>query len=334
PPTTPVGPSQPPPSRVATGVRIEGPSSIAPGASVQYRLVASFDDGTTSDVAAQATWTTGNASVLTASPGGIVRGASRGESALSARYLTQTTHIYVLVLEDGTYRLSGRVTESGGGLPGARIDVVAGRGAGLSATTEFSGSYALYGVAGEVRIEATLDGFEKARRTIVVSEHSTADLVLRPAVAPANLNGDWRLTLSASSACTPPVPEDAATRSYAATVSQIGTFVRVELRSPELTTPEARVEGIVIDRRLTFRLPLDDFYYAAYGLRYYTLIEALGPTRFLAIAGTAHGERLGSAVTGTLDGEFALYLGGGGSGVRNRQFSCWRSDHAFRLDRN
>jgi hypothetical protein len=168
PPTPPVGPS--PPSRAATGVRIEGPASIAPGASAQYRLIASFDDGSTGDVTSQATWTTSNASVLTVSPGGMVRGTSRGESALSARYSNRTTHVYVLVLEDGTYRVTGRVTESGGGLSGARVEVVAGTGAGLTATTGSGGSYALYGLAGTVQIEVVLDGFEKETRTIVVAD--------------------------------------------------------------------------------------------------------------------------------------------------------------------
>jgi hypothetical protein len=326
-------PPQPPP-RAVTSVRIEGPASVAPGASAQFRLVASFPDGTTGDVTSQATWTSGNTSVLRASPGGIVQGTSRGEAALSGSYSSRSTHVYVLVLEDGTYRVTGRVTESGGGLPDVRVEVVAGTGVGLSATTGSNGSYALYGLAGEVQIEANLDGFERERRTFVVGGHTTADLALRPTVTPTDLNGNWRLTLRASTGCVPAVPEDASTRSYDAAVVQAGTFVRIELKSASLSSTDVRLEGVVIDRRLTVFLPFDDFYYAAYGLRYYSLVDTLGPSRVLAIAGTARGERAGAAVTGTLDGEFALYLSGSGSSVRSRQFSCWRNDHGFRLDRN
>ena len=94
-----------------------------------------------------------------------------------------------------------------------------------------------------------------------------------------------------------------------------------------------RLEGTVIDRRLTVLLPFDDFYYAVYGLRYYSLVETLGPTGILGIAGTARGERVGAAVSGMLDGEFSLYGAGDASGVRNRLLSCRRIDHAFRLDR-
>lgn len=332
-PTPPLTPS--PPARVTTGVRIEGPASIAPGTSVQYRLIASFDDGTTGDVASEATWTTTNASVLTASPGGIVKGTSRGESALVARHSNQTAHVYVFVLEDGTYRVTGRVTESGAGLPAARVEVVAGTGAGLTATTGPGGSYALYGLAGEVQIEVVLDGFEKERRTIIVGGHTTADLVLRPTIAPTDLSGDWRLTLSASSGCVPAVPEDAATRSYSATVTQTVTRLKLELKAPTLATTSVGLDGVVIDRSVTIFLPVDDFYYATYGLRYYSLVEMLRPERFLALGGTARGGRAGAAVTGTLDGEFALYhRSSGGLGVSNRQFSCRRNDHGFRLDRN
>jgi hypothetical protein len=263
-----------------------------------------------------------------------VQAKSRGESALDARYFNRAGHVYVLVLEDGTYRLTGRVTESTGGLEGAQVAVVTGTGAGLSAMTASNGSYALYGVAGEVLVEVGLDGFDKTRQTIVVSGNTTADIALRPTVAPTDLNGSWRMTLSASSGCAPPLPEDAATRSYDATIEQTGTFLRIRLKSPSLQTAEARLEGRVVERRLTVLLPSDDFYYAVYGLRYYSLVEALGLTGVLGIAGTARGERVGAAVSGTLEGDFSLYAAGTGSGVRNRLLSCKRIDHSFRLDRN
>jgi hypothetical protein len=334
-PSAPSGPPPPAPPRPTTSVRIEGPASIAPGASAQYRLIATFDDGTTGDVTSQAAWTSTNVSVLTASAGGSVRGTSRGEATLSGTYANRSTHVYVFVLEDGTYRVTGRVTESGGGLPDARVEVVAGTGAGLSTTTTSNGSYALYGLAGQVQIQANLDGFDRERRTIVVDGHTTADLTLRPAVAPTDLNGSWRLTLTASSSCVPAVPEDAAVRTYRVTVAQTGTFLRIALASPTFpVADDLRLDGVVIDKRLTVFLPFDDFYYAVYGLRYYSLVETLGASRVLAIAGTARGERAGAAVTGTLDGEFALYSAGGGLGVRNRQFSCMRNDHGFRLDRS
>lgn len=333
-PPTAGGPSGSPPAQAPTAVRIEGPPSVAPGTSAQYRAIASFSDGTTNDVTSSATWTTANSSVLTVGPAGIVQAKSRGESALDARYFNRAGHTYVLVLEDGTYRLTGRVSESGGGLEGARVAVVTGTGAGLNAVTASNGSYALYGVAGEVVIEAGLEGFDKTRQTIVISGNATADLTLRPTVAPTDLSGSWRMTLKASSRCAPAVPEDAATRSYGATIEQTGTFLRIGLKSPSLPTGQVGLEGRVVERRLTVFLPRDDFYYATYGLRYYSLVETLAPTSILGIAGTARGDRVGAAVSGTLDGEFSLYGTAAGSGVRNRYLSCTRGDHSFRLDRN
>jgi hypothetical protein len=141
------------------------------------------------------------------------------------------------------------------------------------------------------------------------------------------------MTLTASGSCAPPLPEDAATRSYDATIQQTGTFLRIALKSPSLQTAEARLEGRIVDRRLTVLLPVDDFYYAVYGLRYYSLVDALGSTGLLGIAGAARGERVGAAMVGTLDGEFSLYAAGNASGVRNRLLSCKRIDHSFRLDR-
>ena len=331
PPTT-GGPSPSPSPQAPAAVRIEGPAAVAPGTSAQYRLIASFSDGTTNDVTSSATWTTANSSVLTVGTGGMVQAKSRGESALDARYFNRSAHVYVLVLEDGTYRLTGRVTESTGGLEGAQVAVVTGTGAGLSATTASNGSYALYGVAGEVLVEVGLDGFDKTRQTIVVSGNTTADIALRPTVAPTDVSGTWRMTLTASSSCAPPLPEDAATRSYDATIQQTGTFLRIGLKSPSIQTAEARLEGRIIDRRLTVLLPVDDFYYAVYGLRYYSLVEAVA-TGLLGIAGTARGERVGAAMLGTLDGDFSLYAAGNASGVRNRLLSCKRIDHSFRLDR-
>ena len=338
---TPTPASTPPPpsgpQRTATAVRIDGPASVAPGASASYRFIASYSDGTTADVTAEATWTTSNTSVLVVQSPGNVRGAGRGEAALFARNTSlgaqfQSWHVYVLVLEDGTFRVTGRVDESGTGLPGARVEVVSGTGTGLTAMTAAGGSYALYGLAGEVRIDATLEGFEKGSRTLSVTANTTADITMQPSTTPTDLNGTWSLTLTASAGCVPPLPDAARSRKYTALVSQTGTALKLDLMTPGVSN--GIMNGLVIDRSLTLFLPTDDFYYPFYGIRYYSLVESLGPTGFLAIAGTARGQRDGNSVTGNLSGEFALYASGNNTSVRSRLASCQRDDHGFRLDRN
>lgn len=335
-PPQPSPPSPPPPPRPAVnGLRIEGPASVAPGASASYRAVATFTDGTTGDVTSESIWTSTNSSVLAVQSPGNVRGASRGEAALQARVSlggqSRSWHVYVFVLEDGTFRLTGRVQESGAGLPGAQVEVVSGAGTGLRATTGASGSYALYGLAGEVRIEATLEGFDRASQTIRVTENTSADITMRPTIAPTDLNGTWTMSLTASAGCVPAFPEDARARNYTAMISQTGTALKLDIQSPAVSTNE--IDGVVIDRTLTLFLPTDDFYYPFYGIRYYSLVEELNPMRLLGIAGTARGRRDGDSVTGTLSGEFAIYGSGNNNSVRQRLVSCQRDDHGFRLTR-
>ena len=111
--------------------------------------------------------------------------------------------------------------------------------------------------------------------------------------------------------------------------------MQVEVDTPAVATSWLRLTGRVIDRSVTISLPTDDFYYPFYGVRYYALVETLTADRNLAFGGTMRGERAGSVVSGNFDGEFALYRRGDGQGgVWNRESSCPRSDHTFRLDRN
>lgn len=338
-PPQPSPPSPPPPlvppRPAVNGLRIEGPASVAPGATASYRSIATFIDGTTADVTSESTWTSTNVSVLTIQSPGNVRGANRGEAALQARFgeggQSRYWHVYVLVLEDGTFRLTGRVQESGTGLPGAQVEVVSGTGTGLRATTGASGSYALYGLAGEVRVDVTLEGFDRASQTIRVSENMSADITMRPTITPTDLNGAWTMSLTASAGCVPAFPEDVRARNYTAVISQTGTALKLDIQSAAVSNNQ--IDGIVVDRTLTLFLPTDDFYYPFYGIRYYSLVEELNFMRLLAIAGTARGRRDGDSVTGTLSGEFAIYGSGNNNSVRQRQVSCQRDDHAFRLTR-
>ena len=326
----PVSPSSP--GSVVTSIRIEGPASMPPGTSVQLRLIATFADGRTADIASEAAWFTSNASVVSFPSRGLAVAKDRGEAAIGAQYQRHVPQFRLFVLEDGTFRVSGRITESGAGLPGARVDVVAGTGAGQSAITGSSGTYALYGIAGDVQLDVMLDGFARERRTIAVNAHSTVDLELVPLVEPSDLRGDWHLTLSAAPDCPPSFPRDAATRSYLVTIEQSGTVLQVQVKSPPIIDSDMQVSGRVVNRTVTMALPMDDFYYPFYGIRFYALVESLG-NRFLAIAGTGRGDRVGNEVAGAFDGEFALYRNHDFGSVRNQDISCHSRAHSFRLER-
>jgi hypothetical protein len=326
------GPTQPSSPR-ATGILVNGPAAIAPGGSAQYRAIVTFSTGTTEDVTAQATWRSTNNSILSVGSGGLATGNSIGEARVSAQYHGASGQASVFVLEPGTFRVSGRVTEAGNiGLPGARIAVVAGNGIGLSATTDPAGAYALYGLSGTVELEVVLDGFEKARQAVVVNQHSTANVELHPLVDPTDLRGDWQLTLTAATPCESVLAPDVWTRSYRVTLTQSGTSVHVQIKSPPIANG---LSGRVLGSSVTITAPVDDSYYSYYGVRFYTFIETLSPGRFLGVGGTMRGERAGAAVTGTMDGDLSLYRNyDGRDGVWNRETICQRGDHAFRLDRN
>lgn len=335
----PTGPSRtpptppPPPPNAVTNLRIEGPATIPPESSAQFRLVATFSNGTTADVESQATWTSDNTSVLSFSPGGLAKTGTRGEVHISARFQTQSRQAHLFVLEDGTFRVGGNVRESGSGLPGARVEVISGTGTGQSTTTTSSGSYALYGLAGDVVLEASLNGFEKTRQTLVVTAHSNLFFELQPSGPPTDLRGDWRLTLSASPGCGVIVPPEAVTRSYMVTIAQAGTALQLQVNSPPTLTSFMTITGRAINQTVTISLPFDDFYYSFYGIKFYALVETLGPGRLLALAGTARGDRLRDEITGTFDGEFAQYRQESFGAVFNREFSCQRNDHSFLLQR-
>ena len=325
-------PTQPSTPR-ATAVRVEGPASVAPGATAQFRAIATFNNGNTEDVTAQAGWRSTNTSVLVVGAGGVATARALGEAQVSAQYQNPRGNVVVFVLEPGTFRVAGRVTDSNGiGLPGARVTVLAGNGTGLSATTDNAGSYALYGVSGSVQLEVTLNGFENVRQSIDINNHSTANIQLTPLIAPTNISGDWQLTISAAASCGSLLAPDVLTRSYRVTLTQTGTFVFVQIKSPPLVNG---LSGRVIGSSVTIAAPIDDSYYPYYGVRFYSLIETLGPGRFLALGGTMRGDRVDAVVSGTLDGEFALYRNYDGStAVWNRETACPRADHTFRLDRN
>src|ERR1700704_4641889 len=83
----------------------------------------------------------------------------------------------VLVLEPGTFRISGTVTETGGAVISAGIEIVSGTGTGLHTTTA-QGHYALYGAAGDVQLRASRDGFEEQVHRLVVTDNATDDFDL------------------------------------------------------------------------------------------------------------------------------------------------------------
>lgn len=365
-PRAPTGPSPPPASAgpaAPTGIRLDGPSSLALGTSAQYRVTVSFTDGTARDVTNQSTIVAespgASAQVFTVSDGGLVTGSAQGEGNLTARYpagirtddsitflpgTMTSSPLRVLVLEPGTFRVSGTVTESERPFPGVRVTVVAGRRAGLQVSTGTDGMYMLYGLAGPTELGVSEEGLQPQVRSIVVNDQQVVDFNLQPIPGYNSLTGDWRLTLNASPSCGSAVSSDAARRTFRARIVQRGPQLTLEVTSPQrviLDGYPSTASGGVSGNSVSFRFQTQNPEERNPPL--WTLLEMLEPGRFLGIGALGGGERSGNTITGTLSGTFAIYRNPNGiylSPGTVLESSCYRKIgehpelHSFRLKRN
>src|SRR5436190_7461124 len=142
---------------------IDGAPSVPPGSTAQFR--ATTTAGVVQDVSREATWTTTNPAVLQSLGAGLFAAVSRGEANLVAVYGLGSALFHVVVLESGTFVLRGTVSDSGVGLPGAIVQTIGGPGVDQSVTTDRSGRYALYGVAGAVSLNVTDTGYRPQAQT-------------------------------------------------------------------------------------------------------------------------------------------------------------------------
>ena len=71
-----------------------------PHADQQLSVIAHFSDGTTRDVTAIATYDTSHGDVVDVESDGLVRGAGRGQAAITVRYLEHLKSVYFTIVED------------------------------------------------------------------------------------------------------------------------------------------------------------------------------------------------------------------------------------------
>ena len=159
-------------------LRISGPASIAPrgrGVSVgQFNAIATWADGSIGDVTTNASWSTANFSVLhLATRPGEMQAEGRGETIVTATAGGISADFLVLVLEAGTFKISGIVTDiaTGQGLSGVSMKTTT-----ISALTDRSGHFALYGAVGAIELSASAFGFVVQVHSLVVTAAATDDL--------------------------------------------------------------------------------------------------------------------------------------------------------------
>jgi hypothetical protein len=319
------GPNEPSPQPLR-GLEITGPTQIVPGETGQFRAIATFGDGSTQDVTFRTLWRSSKSDVLRISDTGVAQGVSRGEVVVSAEMSRVRRQTTVLVLPQGTYKLSGRITEPGGPIAGAVAEVVSGTGLGLLAASDTNGFYALYGVAGSIRLRLSKTGFTDQMIEATVTEHTRQDFELKLRFDSLDISGSWRLTVSASPACNSTLPEALRQREFSVTIAQSGNRITLTPSSPTLVRKTA-IDGRIYSDFVTATLWFDD-YYLDYGL-----LDRVTPTDWVGIRGSLQGTVKNVAIDGLLDGAFDYYVTNPGALFPSRLTATCAADPNFVLRR-
>jgi hypothetical protein len=115
-------------------------------------------------------------------------------------------------------------------LAGVRVEVVDGPRAGTLATTDNSGRFSMPGPfsAGSITLAASKDGYVRSTQSLTLKEWPAGVTFWLELTTPSvNITGEYTLTLTADSTCTPPtwespgwgLPDVAQTRAYTATIA-------------------------------------------------------------------------------------------------------------------
>ena len=333
--STPNGPSTTTPPGVVS-VRLSVLATIAPGESVQLTANAQKSDGSLENVTANAQWSSTNSGVLEVSSAGVARGVANGEANITARYQTRGASVHTVVLPKGTYRLTGHVSESGFFLGNVTVTVISGVGEGLTAVTDSGGSYALYGVAGTVRIQAKKDDYANRVETLDVVANRAFDFAMTPDRSRPNLAGTYALSIAAvpCGSASGTLPDAAMNRSYTATVVQDGARVTVTLSGADFIVTRGRgnhFDGFVEPNgTVTFKIgDADYFYYTDPGQDF---VERFSDSSALVVTGIVTAKTTSSGLSGGLAGWIEL-VGGNVAPFTTILSSCLADAHHFDMVR-
>ena len=313
-------PTRPTPTPEATfspiRIEIQGPQRVPPGQTAQLAAIAFAQDGSARDVSASATWRAFRPSILTVQAG-LVSAVAVGESNVEAVFTGLRSTREVVVVPAGTFRLFGLVSEADDArvpVVDARVEATGGQIAGVQTTTAPDGRYRLSGVAGDMTLRVSKDGYQTHTQNLVVTEDSPSVPVALALVRPRlDISGSYILTVTADPNCSSGLPEPLRTRSYGAVLTQAGAQVNVTLTGASFAISKRgggdHFTGRIEPTQLVFSLPqLDAYYYGTYGDPYYPNIieEVTGPS-YLAIWGNVAAVGTSGSFSGALNGAFEMY---------------------------
>jgi hypothetical protein len=322
-------PTQPSPSTAAPAsskpvlkdLRVNGPATLAPGASAQYQATAIYSDGSSLDVTSQSKWSTNNA-ILSVTATGLATAGLNGDATLTAAFGTLFQGHDVVVVPTGLYMLRVIATEDQGNahLDNVLVTVISGPAAGLAAATAWDGTATLFGVSQDAQLSFTKDGYQPLVQTVHLDNNlSLIQAQLIPAGGRINLAGQYQLTIDGSNCSADGVfPLAAKTRTYAASIqnsASLGLIVNLSganfaLGTCPLCGSETRGNSFTgqteaADGRFTliaYAVPWD-FNAGIYP----NVVESLGDGTFLTISGQATVTPTPNGFAGTLAGAFAIY---------------------------
>ena len=271
---------------------------------MQLTANATRADNSVENVSPQAVWMSQDPRVVEMSTTGAAKGIGRGEAVIRTYYGGWSASTRTFVLPEGTYRLDGRVTDSGMGVAGVTVTVMGSVGGDLTTITDDEGRYWLYGVRDRVRLLAKGAGYRDRIEDVDVVGHRSFDFQITAERERADLRGLYRLTLHRAPCPDTPVPD---TRSYDATVTQDGPRLTVALSGADFIVSRGRGNAfsgfIDAGNRVTFAIgdPSDEYHYGPYDF-----VERIDDARALIVNGPVTAELSSTGISGTLRGAFLL----------------------------
>src|SRR4029453_8494151 len=161
------------------------------------------------DITQEAVWASSNRMVLTVSAGRVT-GVQTGEARALVGLGATSANREVVVVPQGTFRVVGLVTEAdtpSSPVVGATVAVTVGVGAGLTTNTGDDGRYKLYGLAGDVELRISKNGYQTSVQQYRADDHAILNAQLRLENPRRNLSGVYTLTVAAADECRLEVPK-------------------------------------------------------------------------------------------------------------------------------
>jgi hypothetical protein len=290
------------------------------------------------DVTSQAAWGSSFDFVLSAP--GLVSANGSGTKTLRASYGSLSSSKEVIVVPDGTYRLTGMVSypfDPAGPILDARVEVLDGPARGTASGTSDKGQYELYGVTGELSLRVTKAGYDPQIVRVTVTDHQVLNIDLLSTTQIPNVSGSYVLTITAADTCGATLPAAAMSRSYSAAIEQVGRTLSARLSGADFATPNGwlaanTIKAIVDPTRVTIdlgSLGCGGYYYGCWP----SLLEQFAPTQVFLPSGRATLAISTTALAGELDGTIEIHRGQH-SAPFTREVSCRSSRHQVAFTRS